>query len=797
RIHVTHDFPEKLRAEIHDLRGRRLAAAHGRQRISLDARRHGAGVHLFSVHTPSASWTARLPLLTAHSIRFNDIRSGVARRVTAVRPDLHTVSAAKDGRVSGPATVIGDTASGVMLVLADTAGGKTPADYVNPFIGTAVDHGQLSPAASVPWGMVKPGPDTDPGGHTGYDYNSIRMKGFSHIRIGGVGCEGAGGSVLIRPGTGTPAASVTYDKSSERAQPGYYAVTLGDPAITAELTATGHTGFHRYTFPASENAFINIDMLHCYEGCCYPPEYSVVDTREVQGKVSAGSTCCLGRYTLYFNALFDTPCDSIVSFDDGVVGYHAAPAGRKVLVKIGFSPLSAAQARAEREAEIPGWDFDSVKAAARDAWNEVLGRVSVSGREDRKTLFYTCLYRSCMIPMEMTSTENTYWGTDCRVHQVSGAHYNSWSLWDTFRTKYPLLSLVAPARLQDMITSLVRLDAQGRSWDSGECEPVPTVRTEHMLAIVTDAYRKGLRGFDADKAYAGMKEDVSGKHVAEKSWNYWCLGKMAAALGRTQDRQTFLARAAEWMPQWEQDFKNVMGDPSADKVSTALYECSPWQFRWFVPHDIQGIINIVGGRSVFVNQLRYFFENDLYNHGNEPDLHAAYLFSFAGAPWLTQQWVYRILTGHMVQRYGTHGFLDTPYRGRIYRNRPEGYIPEMDDDAGTMAAWYALSAMGLYQVCVGEPVFEISTPIFDQAVLRLDPDNHGGTTFTIRANGLSDSSFYIQSAALNGVPLDRPWIAFDEIAAGGTLAFEMGAEPDTQWGADRGAAPPSMSSPID
>jgi len=723
------------------------------------------------------------------------------------------------------------------------AGEMSPLEYVNPFICTAGDHGQLDPGATMPFGLVKLCADTYPSGfngkaHAGYNYDDKRIMGFSHVRVGGVGCEGVGGNILVKPGVGhvdirPEHYSVIYDKKSESASPGYYKVILGNPAITVELAVTEHVGLHRYTFPKSKTAYIFFDLRRAFtrilRAVC-----TVVGDNEVAGEISCTNVCDNGKYTIYFSALLSRSFDSFSTWNEekeykGVreqsgtnLAAHATLAtseNESVLVKVGLSSIDVDGARQDRESEIPGWNFDYVRNEAQAAWDEILSKIEVEGDEEYKMLFYTHLYHAYLIPVNATSSSGRYRGTDKLVHKAEGyTYYNSYTLWDTYRSKYPLFTITEPERMQDIAQSLTDLYKQRKSFGATGFWPVPSVRTEHTIPILLDAYRKGLRSFDFQAAYDGMRKEALKQlpedlerpgyvpnrvdHTLEYAYNDWCIAQMAKELNEEADYQKFMQRAGFYKNIWHSIHnlflaRDEKGDwlafPNPEEVGKYAYEGSLWHWMWFVPHDIQGLITLLGGRDKFLQRLRYFFESDLYNHGNEPDLQAAYLFDFAGAPWLTQKYVRKILTQPMRQKYGTHGFLKEVVDERIYKITPDGYLLEMDDDGGTMSSWFVLSAIGFFPVCVGEPVYEIGTPIFEKVVIHLDSKTYTGKRFVITAKDISPSNIFIQSATLNGKEFNQPWIHHKQIVAGGELIFQMGSEPDTKWGTSPSLAPPSMS----
>lgn len=714
-----------------------------------------------------------------------------------------------------------------------------PADFVNPFICTEGDHGQLYPGATCPFGSVKLSPDTYPHGfsghaHAGYDFADTHVMGFSHVRVGGMGCNGEGGNILFLPVIGdVDFQAEKYHqaiiKSSEKAAPGFYAVRF-ENQIQAELTATEHTGLHRYTFPASKAAHILIDLGRAFTKII-DAHLEIIAPDAVQGQLTATHNCSrIDTYTLYFHATFSQPFQSFTSWNGATAGVEKTQSGKNpavllnfeteagetILAKVGISAISTEQARLDCEFEIPDWNFSAVRRAAQEKWEQLLNRVQVQGDPEYQTIFYTALYHSYTMPMNTTSpVTHQYRGTDNQLHDAKDyTHYDCYSIWDTFRSKHPLVALLEPARMNDIARSLVDYYQQGLDY-----WPFLMIRREHTGPVLLDAYRKGIRNFDIEAAYQGMKQDALEQlpdaweklgyvparpdRTLEYAYDDWCVAWLARELGHTEDAVRFEKRARFYQNIWDESVQssrardehgNWLPFPDPTVIDeTYVYEASMWQWRWFVPHDMQGLIQIMGGREKFVETLNYFFENDLYNQGNQPDLQAPYLFNFAGAPWLTQKWVRTILTEPMLQKYGTHGFFKEPIFDRIFKTEPKGYLLEMDDDCGTMAAWFVFGAMGFYPVCVGEPVYEIGTPIFEKVTLHLDGTESSGKKFVIEAKNVSRQNFYIQSVTLNGNPFSRTWLHHDEIARGGRLVFEMGPTPNKAWGNAPEDAPPSMT----
>lgn len=649
--------------------------------------------------------------------------------------------------------------------------------YVDLFIGTAGDHGQLDPAACVPFGLVKLGPDTEPGNHSGYDYNAEKIKGFSHNRLSGTGCRGAGGNILIKPGIGElNGEPLHYDKTSEAAEPGYYTVLFPAIQTRVELTANNQTGFHRYTFPEDTQAFLMIDLKASFADF-RTYTYHLEGKKEIVGRVSARNVCNQGVYTQYFHILFSRPVQSFEMTDDKIYALFGTDRRRDMELQVTLSPISIEQARLDRKNAVGSKDFDRICVEAQETWEKMLSRVEVEGREEYKKLFYTHLYRSLLLPVNSTSTNGRYQGTDGKIYRTEGyMHYDGWSIWDTYRTKLPLITLLYPERMIDIAHSLTDLYRTGKEDWSGKREPVPTVRTEHALLILLDAYQKGIRDFDVETAYAGMLKEArklpykSPDNILETSYDYWGIAQFAKLLGQEKNYRKYLAEAMKYRQIWREKFL-VMNDRSDIMHGDGLYEGTLWQYRWAVPWDIGGMVDMLGGEANFNAQLEYFFENDLYNHGNQPDIQAPFLFNAGNQPKLTQKWVNKILTKEMAQHYGTHEKWKSPYVGRIYKTTPDGFIPEMDDDAGTMSAWFVWAAMGLYPLTVGEPFYQLSTPIFDRIIIHLE----NGKTFTIDTEGFSDDRFYINRMELNGQEYRQLRVDHEVIRTGGSMKFLLSA----------------------
>ncbi|NOZ57765.1 MAG: glycoside hydrolase family 92 protein [Calditrichaeota bacterium] len=643
-----------------------------------------------------------------------------------------------------------------------------------------------------------------------------------------------------------------FRHTSEVARPGYYAVTLDRYGVRVELTATQHAGLHRYTFAHADTAHLLIDASHGMYfrrrpgGYLYKPEVAshypayirFLNDHSLEGAVVHHDNCGRNKYNptvLYFYVEVSQPsishgtwCGTAVSpgsdqvFDKDVGAYFDVPVKPRsvVLLKVGLSYISSQQARENVQREIPHWDFDRAANIASSRWNALLSvRVSGGTRDDLVT-FYTALYRALGQPTNFTEGDRYYSGFDGLVHPRGGHDFYSddWCIWDTFRTTHPLQALVEPEIQNDILQSYVRIYEQGGWLPS--CPKVfnyaPCMPGNHVIAVIADLYAKGFRDFDVQTAYEAARKlatsqkepaygevytrlgtppeyrelgfapfgaywakherDASVSVTLDFSYNDWCLARLAKALGHESDARFFREQAGNYRHLFDSAtgfFRPKRRDgtwvePFDPLSRTAFTESNAWQGLWFVPHDVAGLVELLGGRNAFVAKLDTFFARGLYNPGNEPDFHAPFLYDFAGAPWKTQQVVSEL-------------------RERFFANAPNG-LPG-NDDAGATSAWFVFAALGLYPVCPGEPVYELTTPLFPEIELHLQ----NGRTFRIVARNLSTTNRFIQGARLNGRPWPNPWIRHSDLVQGGELLLEMGAQPSASWGASPQNAPPSMS----
>jgi predicted alpha-1,2-mannosidase len=493
----------------------------------------------------------------------------------------------------------------------------------------------------------------------------------------------------------------------------------------------------------------------------------------------------------------------------------ATTENEQVLMKAGISFTDGAHAKMNLEREITGWDFDKVHAKARDVWNQALGKIKIEGgTEEEKTVFYTALYHTMIDPRIVSDVDGAYTGGDGKIHSgVPGQTRRTvFSGWDVFRSQMPLQTIINPALVNDLLNSLTNLaDETGRHyferWEllnaySGCMIGNPAV------SVLIDAYAKGIRGYDVPKAYAYARNSCERFGNGDKGWTYtcepedrrrnsygnspfpisntlenayseWCLSRLAAALGKKEDEMKYARSALSYKNVFDAAkhwFRPRKEDGSWEdwpaegrlKQFYGTVESNPYQQGWFVPHDIPGMVRLMGGRDSVIADLLHFFNrapasllwNDYYNHANEPVHHVPFLFNRLGAPWLTQEWSRKICA-------------------RAYHNKVEGLVG--NEDVGQMSAWYVLAAAGIHPVCPGETRYEITSPVFSKIELQLDPQYAKGKTFKVTAKNNSATNVYIQRAWLNGKVYDKCWIDHADIVAGGILELQMGAAPNTNW----------------
>ena len=734
-----------------------------------------------------------------------------------------------------------------------------PIDEALPMVGTG-GHGHTYPGATAPFGFVQVSPDTriptDPwsvegwDACSGYHYSDSTIMGFSHTHLSGTGC-GDLGDLLILPFTGSipdssgkyqPLAAQrlksTFSHANEIAQPGYYSVMLNSYGIRAELTATPHSAMHRYTFPASNRSHILIDLVHGLGN--KPVEASLKIKNDTTITGYRRSDGWAKDRTIYFVIEFSKPFRTVGLELDGKqlpeksteatgvnvrahVDYKTS-AGEKVLLRVGLSPTSVEEAGKNLAAEIPTWNFDSVRAATQAEWNKNLSRITIeSSNPNIRQTFYSALYHSMVAPTLYNNADGSYMGTDKKIHSDgSFQYYSTFSIWDIFRAESPLMTLVEPERVNDFIQSMLAFYQQSPD-HALPMWPLASYETEcmigyHSVAMILEAYNKGFRGFDPQLAFQAMKETaLSGRNRQDEYQHYgyvpyeagktaatsrtlefayddWCISEMAKSLGKTKDYEFFKKRSQNYTNVWDPSIgffrsKNPDGtyhepfDPkevaSDNTVADGYYtEANAWQYMFAVPQDVPAMIRLYGGNQAFIDRLDQLFNQDSdmphwridvsgligqYAQGNEPCHHLPYLYALAGAQYKTAQRAHQIMLME-------------------YDNTPEGICG--NDDCGQISAWYVFSAIGLYPVNPSDGVYVIGSPLVRKATIHLDPRYYKGKTFTINAHNVSNQNIYIKSARLNGKLLDHPWITHDEIVKGGVLDLEMDILPHKHWNSE-------------
>ena len=703
-----------------------------------------------------------------------------------------------------------------------------PVDYVNPFIGTGF-HGHTYPGATTPFGMVQLSPDTRAGNWdacAGYHYSDTTIDGFSHTHLSGTGCADLA-DILFHP---TTREIVIHDgecvlqpyffsHDDERASCGYYAVTLPDVNIGVELTAAPRTGVHRYTFTGKGPRQVIVDLLHTIT----EEKIDLCELRRMAPGELAGMRRTQGwvpdQY-VFFAARFSEPFADVQLLGDKQAVLTFAPDVRTLTIAVGLSSVSVENARMNSLAEVPELDFDAVYARAVGQWRKALGDIVVEGgSRDEMTNFYTAQYHTKLTPNLMSDVNGEYRRHDQTVARMpeGESYYSTFSLWDTFRAWNPLQTLVDTALVNDMIRSMLDMyDSTGELpiWPLASGE-TGTMIGYHAVSVIADAYLKGIRGYDADKALEAMsrssninkkgsdyytaqgyipsnikRESVS--CTLEYAYDDWAIARMAQAMGRDDVFGEYVRRALNYVNVFDGStcfFRGRQSDgnwsaPFEEFATGRDYtEATPWHYRFFVPHDVNGLIQLFGSREAFIREMDRLFtlESDemqldvsdvtglmgQYAHGNEPSHHMAYLYNYVGQPWKTQELTRRLLH-------------------EMYAPTPEGIIG--NEDCGQMSAWYVFSSLGFYPVCPGSNEFALTAPQFPKAVVRLA----NGRTLTVTADN-PRRSVYIASVTLDGKPIDRNYITYDELMQGGELHFALRPRPDYERGTDDAAAPHSLT----
>lgn len=654
----------------------------------------------------------------------------------------------------------------------------SPAQMVNVFLGTSGDHGQMSPGASTPFGLMSIAPQTYPKLHMGYEHKAKVFLGFTHNRFEGVGCQGSGGNILIKPFIGADADKYMLNKTVENATAGAYRVSFAG-GMKASIAVNGNSGIEEYTFPTSAQKGFYIDLSHTLANRFVAEEHQTT-TNSISGWVDARTTCSVGTYRVYYFIQFDEPVNIRPTSEHKLIA-SLNTAGNLAHIRIAFSSVDVTHA----QKALTSNSVNQLAAQGQQAWNNVLGAVQVQGSAERTHLFYSLLYRTVQSPYVISEADGSYRAIDGSLQHSDKPVYNGWSVWDNYRTQLPLLSVLYPERYQQITNSLAGLYPYGKQSYATQHEPSNTVRTEHSLVVLLDAWRKGYR-FDFNKIADSLMAETdrldygSPDKALESSYDSWAMGQLLLLNGKAVQAAKYLKKAADYKTGWNKDFKDITRNDVDRMQARGLYQGTIWQYRWFVPFDLQGLKELMGGEKTYVSQLDHFFDNDLYNHANEPDIQAPLMYNVTAEPWKSQALMHKYAADTVVQYYfndNSRGI--DPFVDRIYTNRPDTYIRTMDDDAGAMSAWYVFAACGFSPACVGWPVYYLNVPLFKQVVIHPT-----GKKFVIKVDNFGEDRRYIKSATLNGKPLNRNWITQDEIMQGGTLIITAADEPNKIWGTD-------------
>ena len=706
--------------------------------------------------------------------------------------------------------------------------------YVNTFIGTG-GHGHTYPGATMPFGMMQLSPDTRLEGWdgcSGYHYTDEYIYGFSHTHLSGTGISDYG-DVLLMPtnevnfnngSDGKSGYRAHFSHENESAEPGYYKVHLDSTNIDVELTVSKRSGIHKYQFPSAENQYVVLDLAHRDKLLDY--KINQLNDTEING--FRHSSAWAKDQRLFYHIKFSHPIKNIV-YDDNeglavsknykfeskkAVIQFENPNNEPILIKTGISAVDEAGAYKNLEAEVLTKDFETVKQEAQQAWESQLEKIVIESDDlDKKTNFYSALYHTMIAPNIYQDVDGRYRGMDLEIHKTKEFdYYTVFSLWDTYRAAHPLYTIIEQEKTNDFInTFLAKYDEGGimPMWDlSGNY--TDCMIGYHAVPVVADAYLKGIRNYDTKKAFEAMKhsatrdkfglesyknygfipvdeESESVSKTLEYAYDDWTIAQMAKAMNKDDDYKTYIQRAQYYKNVFDPSSKFMRGrfrntwftpfDPY--EVNFNYTEANSWQYSFYVPQDISGFIDLLGGKDALEAQLDELFsaksetsgrhQSDItgligqYAHGNEPSHHMAYLYNFVNKPHKTQEKVHQILT-------------------ELYKNDPDGVSG--NEDCGQMSAWYVLSSMGFYSVTPGSNQYIIGAPLFDKATINLE----NGKQFNITAHNLSDTNKYVEYVYLNGEKLNNTYITHMDIVNGGNLEFHMTDNPAI-WGSRDGQEP--------
>ena len=716
----------------------------------------------------------------------------------------------------------------VLVLLASCSNPKPLTSFVDPFIGTG-GHGHTFPGATRPFGMVQLSPDTRLTGWdgcSGYHYTDSMVYGFSHTHLSGTGISDYG-DILLMPysgetyfnngADGQKGYSSFFKKSTEKAGPGFYKVFLEDPKIKVELTTTDLVGFHKYTFENTEDRKVLIDLDH--RDLISSTDLVQINDFELSGHRHSRGWAADQR--VFFRMEFDQPIVNIEWKKEEGKGIKVAldfgPGENVLKVKLAISAVDGEGAKKNLATEATQWDFSKIKKESQEIWESQLNKIVVEGgTESQKRAFYTALYHTMIAPNLYTDADGRFLGTDLKIHQKENfTNYTIFSLWDTFRSTHPLYSLIERERTNDFIKTFLahyKYGGQLPVWELAG-NYTGTMIGYNSVPVITDAYVKGIQGFDASLALEAMqhsatrdklgidhfrrdgyissaKESESVSKTLEYAYDDWAIGVLADSLHEHGIADDYYQRA--------QHYKNVF-DPSTgfmrarnnnqwmtpfspEEVNHHYTEANSWQYSYFVPQDVSGWIELLGGPEALEKKLDDLFsassetsgrdQADItgligqYAQGNEPSHHIPYLYNFAGAPYKTQKVVRQIMD-------------------ELYSDQPDGLSG--NEDCGQMSSWLVFSAMGFYPVTPGITNYILGSPLFDKITLNLE----NGNQFIINAKNQSRENVYVQDVLMNGEKHPYSYLDHSAIMKGGTIDFNMGPSPNINFGKDDAHRPTS------
>lgn len=720
--------------------------------------------------------------------------------------------------------------------------------YVNTFVGTA-EHGHTFPGTSLPFGMMQLSPDTGTEGWdwcSGYHSSDNSVMGFSHTHLSGTGV-GDYGDILFMPFIGeakfSPGSKENPDEGyrsrfkheNEKASPGYYSLHLDDYNIDVELTTTKRAGIHKYIFNQNKIGNLIVDLAHGIQDAAIETYIRIIDKNKVEGyRTSSGWA---KRHTIYFYVEFsENISENLISIEGNQIKDKTAKgqfikaalkfnlkSDKKLMVRIGISHVSIEGAKKNLLSEIPDWDFEKVKNNAKEIWNNWLSRIEVEGgTQDQRITYYTSLYHAFLSPNIFNDVDKKYIGMDGKIKIAKDFDmYTIFSLWDTFRALHPLITILDEKITNDFIRSLIaKYEESGilPIWELAANETF-TMIGYHSIPVIVDAYMKGIRNFDIEKAYEAMTNSAMGDErglkyykkmgfipmdkahdavssTLEYAYDDWSIAMIAKELGKDKDYKYYMTRAKNYENMFDHKTKFMRGrynsggwsenfDPISPSYlgSGEFTEGNSWQYTWFVPQDVEGLKKLMGGDKLFKEKLdslftievdreKYQMPSDVtgligqYAQGNEPSHHIAYLYNFAGFPWKTQNILRKIMD-------------DFFHSGR------DGLCG--NEDCGQMSAWYAFSAIGFYPVLPGSNEYVIGSPLFDKVTIHQE----NGNKFIISANNNSHENKYVKSLSLNDKNYDKLYFTHDDLRKGSTLNYEMSGTPNKDFGTDISSRPNS------